>query len=170
MHNVHYSHGLIIILIFMVSFFTLLLRGPAAVSMVCALGLLSYLLLLITECALKAFDLKPGGFLMPLPTRAWALFIAGFLIASDVLVFANLYLSSEQVINNLNSNSELIIPMTSRLDAVYFSLVTLTTLGFGDFAPNGSLAPSYVILQLLSGTLLLLFLFPILASRISNWE
>jgi hypothetical protein len=51
-------------------------------------------------------------------------------------------------------------------DALYFSTVTITTVGYGDFAPRGN-AEWLVIWELGSGAMLLLMILPALASRLA---
>lgn len=45
----------------------------------------------------------------------------------------------------------------SGIDAIYFSTVTFTTLGYGDFLPNSSLGKSLVVTQTLLGTVHMVF-------------
>jgi len=54
-------------------------------------------------------------------------------------------------------------------DFIYFSLVTLTTLGYGDITPISNEARQLVVHEISSGFLLLIGAFPLLISRISNF-
>jgi hypothetical protein len=56
----------------------------------------------------------------------------------------------------------------SSVTAVYFSFVTFTTLGFGDFTPFDDASRILVILELVSGFLLLVFLIPVLLAGLSS--
>jgi hypothetical protein len=47
----------------------------------------------------------------------------------------------------------------SFVDALYFSIATITTLGFGDIAPMSSLVRAITSLEVVSGLLMLLFGF-----------
>ena len=47
----------------------------------------------------------------------------------------------------------------SFVDALYFSIATITTLGFGDIAPTSSLVRAITSLEVVSGLLMLLFGF-----------
>ncbi len=58
--------------------------------------------------------------------------------------------------------------LTGPLDAFYFSLVTITTLGYGDFAPTGD-ARLLVVWQLATGLLLLVGIFPFVVSRVADF-
>jgi hypothetical protein len=55
-------------------------------------------------------------------------------------------------------------------DAVYFSTVTMTTVGYGDFTPSTPLSRGLVVSQLLSGLGLLALLFPLVISRFADFE
>jgi hypothetical protein len=95
-----------------------------------------------------------------LPHRFYSIFMAGFLIVAIVCSFAHLYLQSGGV---YNAGGE---KLTNAADAVYFSVVTLTTLGYGDYVPRTH-ARWLVIWELGSGLLLLLLIVPVLASRLA---
>jgi hypothetical protein len=47
----------------------------------------------------------------------------------------------------------------SFVDALYYSIATITTLGFGDIAPSSSLVRAITSLEVVSGLLMLLFGF-----------
>ncbi|GHO62414.1 hypothetical protein KSC_013060 [Ktedonobacter sp. SOSP1-52] len=53
-------------------------------------------------------------------------------------------------------------------DYLYFSFVTLTTLGYGDLAPEGGFARSLVVIEALSGQLYLVTVIALLISYISG--
>ncbi|MBT5868661.1 MAG: two pore domain potassium channel family protein [Nitrospinaceae bacterium] len=129
-----------------------------------------------------------------LPSRLGSFLLFLFLLVANVTAFANIYVKTDQIqkpakaeqtqqpvkpdetlelnecIKELNEcikdKTEV---MRDPLDAFYFSAVTLTTLGYGEFRPIGSDARLAVVCQLASGVLLLLFGVPIVASRISSW-
>jgi voltage-gated potassium channel Kch len=54
------------------------------------------------------------------------------------------------------------------LDALYFSAITLTTVGYGDFAPQTDLGKLFTILYLLVGIGILLALVAVIADRTIN--
>jgi len=56
----------------------------------------------------------------------------------------------------------------SLLDSLYFSTVTLTTVGYGDFAPHTDLGKSFTIFYLLLGIGVLLSLIAIIADHAIN--
>jgi voltage-gated potassium channel len=58
---------------------------------------------------------------------------------------------------------------SSYIDSLYFSLVTLTTVGYGDIVPLTEFARKIVMLEIVSGFLVLIGAFPLLISRISNF-
>jgi Ion channel len=55
-------------------------------------------------------------------------------------------------------------------DAAYFSLVTITTLGYGEYTPQCTEGRKLVMCELLSGALLPFFAFPVLGSRLAQFD
>jgi hypothetical protein len=98
------------------------------------------------------------------PYRSWSLPLAAFVLIAVIASFAQMYIKSEQV------HSQGQRQLTEPADAVYYSTVTLTTLGYGDFAPTDSLARWLVVWQLGTGTMLLLAFFPLVVARISSFR
>jgi hypothetical protein len=62
------------------------------------------------------------------------------------------------------------VPLKTRMDAVYFSAVTITTLGYGDYTPATPTARGLVLWDLGTGALMLIILFPLLVCRIAVFE
>ena len=117
-----------------------------------------YILVILVEMALRSKRDKWRIF--ELPHRLWSVPLLFCLLVAVVCSFANLYVQTESVKNNGSV-------LTDRGDAVYFSVVTITTLGYGDFVPTEPKGRRLVIYELGTGFLLLLFIFPVLASRIA---
>ena len=63
------------------------------------------------------------------------------LMTLSILVFASTYLSLAQLPGEL-------VGLDTRLDALYFTLVTLATIGYGDITPHGQTARLVAILQI----------------------
>ena len=84
------------------------------------------------------------------------------LLVTLILGFASLYMT-------FNTCEYLNTTFKSSLDAIYFSYVTITTLGYGDFTPASNTTKYIVLLQLSSGVTLLLGAFPLLIARISGY-
>ena len=111
---------------------------------------------------------KPEIYVVPdwmdkvFPTRLAGCIVVVSLLATLILGFASLYIA-------LNSSEPLLNPFNSSIDAIYFSYVTITTLGYGDFSPVSDCAKYVVLFQLSSGILLLFGVFPLLISRISDF-
>lgn len=77
-----------------------------------------------------------------------------------VIGFAALYLSTGSVVSISGQ------PLTGLLDALYFSLVTISTLGFGDFIPHLAIGKKLVIIETLLG-----FIFVVLVvATFVNWR
>ena len=87
------------------------------------------------------------------PNRSIGLrFVAyGNLIAG----FATLYLWTGGISVGTEPTCGNTLYLQSRLDALYFSCVTITTLGYGDFQPTCGWSKIFVMVQTLSGFLLL---------------
>lgn len=101
-----------------------------------------------------------------LPSRPGALIILFLYLAALIAGFAALYLDSNEVARNFDSKIEHLCSMGQ---ALYFSAVTMTTLGYGDFQPTGSCARWIVILQLISGFIVLIAAIPLLIGRLTMW-
>lgn len=96
------------------------------------------------------------------PTRLVGLGMFILLAYALIKAFAALYLQ-------LKTTEHFSQAISSPEDATYFSLVTMTTLGYGEFHPISESAKSLVVFQLSSGLLLLFGVFPLLISRISGF-
>ncbi|MER7489431.1 potassium channel family protein [Streptomyces sp. NPDC126497] len=64
------------------------------------------------------------------------------LMTLSILVFATTYLALARRPGEL-------VGLDTRLDALYFTLVTLATIGYGDIAPHGQAARLVAVLQIL---------------------
>ncbi|MET7291844.1 potassium channel family protein [Streptomyces griseoloalbus] len=95
-----------------------------------ALALVALLLLRqVVHVLLSRRDVRPGLVIPPL-------------ICLSILVFATAYQALAQRPGELDG-------ITTRLDALYFTLVTLATIGYGDITPHGQAARLVTILQIL---------------------
>jgi Ion channel len=103
-----------------------------------------------------------------LPQRQIALVTIPALFLVLVMSFAGLYIANKHVKRATVENK--LEPLDKPWDAAYFSLVTITTLGYGDYVPQEQDARKLVIGELLSGALLLFFAFPVLGSRLANFD
>ncbi len=97
-----------------------------------------------------------------LPTRTAGIFVVSFLLIAIITSFAGMYLYT-------NSVGSGVLCLTSELDALYFSFVTITTLGYGDYLPITNTGKLLVMFELGSGLLLLFGIFPLLISRLSTF-
>lgn len=104
----------------------------------------------------------------PLPERLVALGMIPALFLVLVMSFADLYIKDNHIKRVLpDSSTE---TLEKPWDAAYFSLVTMTTVGYGDYSPHEQSGRKIVICELLSGFLLLLFAVPIVASRLATFD
>jgi Ion channel len=102
-----------------------------------------------------------------LPTRTTALILLPVLLATLIAAFGGLYLSTLGGVLDGQSPAE---PLAGRLDAIYFSFVTITTLGYGDFHPVSAVAKWIVMGELGSGILMLVGAVPLLITRLTTWQ
>jgi hypothetical protein len=102
-----------------------------------------------------------------LPTRASALILLPVLLGALIAAFGGLYLSTKGGVLDGQSPAA---PLMGRLDAFYFSFVTITTLGYGDFHPVSPLAKWIVMGELVSGILMLVGAVPLLIARLTTWQ
>jgi|HubBroStandDraft_2_1064218.scaffolds.fasta_scaffold01750_5 ABC-type glucose/galactose transport system permease subunit len=101
-----------------------------------------------------------------IPYRTTALVMLLMLAIALISAFAGLYIETNSVHSSTLPTEDLRNP----IDAIYFSVVTITTLGYGDFLPYGTLARMIVVGELASGVLLLIGAFPLLISRMGNLD
>jgi len=87
-----------------------------------------------------------------------------FILIAVVSGFAAMYIQSGEITNSTSG------VLAGRIDGLYFSMVTMTTLGYGDFAPTCSWGRILVIWQLITGFLLLLGIFPLVVARLSTYK
>ena len=59
--------------------------------------------------------------------------------------------------------------MQGKIEALYFSLVTTITLGYGDYLPASTVGRLLVIGQLITGGLRVIGLFPLIVSRAADF-
>ena len=124
------------------------------------IGVDSYIFLLLIFAALKWSS--------PLPDRWVALLMIPALFLVIVMSFANLYTESQNIKRVKPDNTVEILK--DPWNGTYFSLVTITTLGYGDYTPQEWSARKIVIGELLSGVLFHLFVIPVLAFRLSMFD
>jgi Mg2+/Co2+ transporter CorB len=140
-----------------------------AVSLVVIVDL--YLICVFVECAMRSTEHNHWKKVwLPLPHRVWALLLLFLLIVTVVTSFAAMFLASHEVRHLLRDVQELQQEQfTDVLDnpheALYFSMVTITTLGYGDFAPAGAVARWIIVWELATGLLTLVLAFPLVSTR-----
>lgn len=163
------------------------------VSAVAAVFCNLYLVSILVEASLRAQQErkmvdgvpqpKPRR-LFEFPERTWSLLQVQFLLAAVVFGFANMYIRSGGVqyqgpaaaIEQSGHTFDRSLPPTDkstrlvdRIDALYYSAVTLSTVGYGDFVATTRAARLLVLWQIGTGMLMLLGLFPLIVGRISDF-
>jgi hypothetical protein len=104
-----------------------------------------------------------------IPERQVALVTIPVLFLVLVVSFGRLYIQNGHVVRSVNPCAQLSDSLRHPADAAYFSLVTITTLGYGDYAPERE-ARHLVVGELFSGALLLFLAFPVLGSRLAQFD
>lgn len=115
------------------------------------------------------------------PSRGWALALTLFFAITVICGFANMYIQRAEVVyvgpnveaGKVKAENKVSTPDPSileyRIEALYFSMVTITTLGYGDFLPASSSTRMLVMWQLGTGILLLLGIFPLVVARVADF-
>lgn len=85
-------------------------------------------------------------------------------LATLVLAFANLYLA----VGGVQTSGEHPQPLTHAIDSIYFSAVTIATVGYGDFVPATRAARSLVVAEIAAGLLMLAEIVPYLVSKLES--
>jgi Ion channel len=161
----------------------------AAAVLVCNV----YLVSILVEASLRAQQERKivDGVPQPKPSRlfefpepTWTLLQVQFLLAAVVFGFANMYIrsggvryqepaaaieQSERTFARSPPPTDQSARLVDRIDALYYSVVTLSTVGYGDFAPTTRAARLLVLWQIGTGMLLLLGVFPLIVGRISDF-
>ncbi len=109
-----------------------------------------------------------------LPNRLSGLFLLVLFFFALVSSFGEMYLRGDGICQSgypdchvtYSAEKDLVVLKTP-VDALYFSSVTMMTLGYGDYVPVTPSARKLVIWQLVSGALLLILGFPLLISRMA---
>ena len=92
---------------------------------------------------------------------------AGAGLAALVAAFGGIYLSTGGGVVDSQTPAQ---PLVGRLDALYFSFVTITTLGYGDFHPVSAAAKWTVMGEVVSGLIMLVGALPLLINRLTMWK
>ena len=120
------------------------------------------------------------------PDRHVGLLQIVFLFFIVITSFASMYLASGGVVHNTKDVACLKLPddhcfdnpgdpccaapvVDTKTKAVYFSIVTLSTLGYGDFAPASETARVIVVWEIVTSILLIIGVLQFLLARITNF-
>lgn len=143
-------------------------KWPSAFSILVAVAINAEILILIVLVGLRADGVKNTE--NCLPHRLPALLMGFFLFVGLLHCFGNIYAKSGGI---CPGGSECQAVDRSKpgiqepADALYFSCVTMTTLGYGDFSAGGGNARWWVMWQLFDAVLLVVLFLPLVMSRIA---
>lgn len=143
-------------------------KWPTAVSICLAAGINLVILILIVLVGLRADGVKNTE--RALPHRLPALLMGFFLFVGLLHCFGNIYNKSEGICPGgaeCQGADKSKPGIQKPADALYFSCVTMTTLGYGDFSAGGKNARWWVIWQLFDAVLLVVLFLPLVMSRIA---
>src|SRR5262249_26883028 len=93
-----------------------------------------------------------------LPTRTYAFVLLPILLSALVAAFGGIYLWTDGGVIDSQTPAQ---PLASQLDALYFSSVTIATVGYGDFHPVSAAAKWTVMGEVASGLLMLVGALPL---------
>lgn len=117
--------------------------------------------------AVKSADQQWWDAFPYLPTRLTALVLLPMLLGALIVAFGGIYLSTDGGVVDSQTPAR---PLMSELDAVYFSFVTITTLGYGDFHPVSAVSKWAVMGEVTSGLTMLAGALPLLIGRLTMWR
>ncbi|MFV2059842.1 MAG: ion channel [Gammaproteobacteria bacterium] len=183
-------HFLLSGLLALVSFLSLVFGWSGLLSGLVVILVNLYLLAILFEAAHRAaakntmadsVSLVKSVYYFPFPTKSWTVILIIFMVIATLCGFANMYLYSAEIVYvgpsiemaTANTGFSVTIPppsiLVSKIEAVYFSLVTMITLGYGDFIPASTDARLLVIWQLTTGGLFVIAIFPLITARLANF-
>ena len=141
-----------------------------------------YLVLALVVAALRRDGAKSGLAKIVFPTHAWFLLFFACLAICTACGFASLYVGSKGVIHSsrdladieahtlVNRKPDVPEQLTDPWDALYFSVVTLSTVGYGDYVPASARARLLATWEIGTGVLLVAGALALLISRISGFK
>lgn len=172
------------------SVLSLMFKWHSSLSGIVVILTNGYLLAVLIESASRAGEerkIKDGillarpAYYFPFPAKPWLGVLILFIVITTVFGFANMYIASAEVIYvgpsidalATSTASGISIPPPSiledKIEALYFSLVTMITLGYGDFVPATTDTRLLVMWQLATGGLLVIGVFPLIVARVADF-
>lgn len=141
-----------------------------------------YLVLALVVAAQRRDGAKSRLAKIVFPTHAWFLLFFACLAICTACGFASLYVGSKGVIHSsrdladieahtlVNRKPDVAEQLTDPWDALYFSVVTLATVGYGDYVPASAGARLLATWEIGTGVLLVAGTLALLISRISGFK
>jgi hypothetical protein len=174
-HYANFVHLGLCLVPMIVSLLALLFDLPYYVSMMCAISANLYIFIEVLDIARLS---DHGKLLFLHPMRTWILIIMMILAITITVSFANIYIQVGGVVHVINEykiderGDETVKrePLKDKFDACYFSFVSLATVGYGDYVAATPRARRYVLWELISGVEYLVFILPVVSSRVSMFN
>lgn len=110
----------------------------------------------------------PSGKTLSILSVRRTLLVALLYYATVTLAFAYLYLSSGAIVLASNAIETTGSVLSTAGDAIYFSAVTITTLGYGEFVPSDEWSRFLVMAEVGSGFVILITILPLVLAGIPS--
>ena len=159
-------HAIAVVVLLAGATTSLFLDSGAWLSWLSVGGLLLWMILILVESAQRSSKTSLG---FGLPLRTWAIPLPFLFLTVAVLAFANIY--AERTANETGiheTRDGAVVPVTDWRNFVYFSVATITTVGYGDLRPVDPGTRMVTVAEVGTGLLILACTFPLLLARISQ--
>jgi hypothetical protein len=138
-----------------------LFKWPFSALFVTLIAIYQIAMILSNQLAVLLVDTQLRGWRQPSMGRGFILSLVN--LTSIVIAYAIIYRAYNCIVS-----TGTMFPEQRPLQLLYYSLVTVTTLGYGDFVPNGDLGYLVVIAELVTVVLFVLAVIPAYLGALSQ--
>ena len=128
------------------------------------IGLITWVLIVDAAALLNETGICSRAFVSRMARRSVPVFSFLVVFGFIVVIFGTLYAILDHFSHAPNFSNAGTTARLNFADALYFSIVTLSTIGYGDITPTSGIARLIVVAEILFGVVLLLFAFAEIAS------